>query len=300
VNHPTLLQAIRDEPGDDLPRLAYADWLEEHGDAARGEMIRLQVELTRGAPDRARALVLLRRLRELVVAHRREWLGPLVEVARDAVFERGFVEDLRLPARAFLRHGGAILEAHPVTRLALSETRAVITELAACLHLSPVRALSLRGEELGDAEAAALARSPHFGHLRALDLRGNRLTEAGLVTLMAPAIFPRLEELNLAYNRIGDDLGAFLSSPGPPQLRQLDLSGNGIAGPGARRLAGPSWLSRLAELSLAQNEMGEADLERLAASPHLAGVRSLNLSHYRVPEPAARLLRERYGPRVVV
>src|SRR5262249_2866315 len=81
VNNPALLQAIRDEPGDDLPRLAYADWLEEHGAAPRGEMIRVQIELTRGSPDRKRALVLLRRLRELVVAHRREWLGPLVEVA---------------------------------------------------------------------------------------------------------------------------------------------------------------------------------------------------------------------------
>lgn len=31
----SLLQAIMDEPGQDLPRLIYADWLEEHQWSAR-------------------------------------------------------------------------------------------------------------------------------------------------------------------------------------------------------------------------------------------------------------------------
>ena len=41
----TLMGAILDAPEDDVPRLAYADWLEEHGYDARAEFIRLQCRL---------------------------------------------------------------------------------------------------------------------------------------------------------------------------------------------------------------------------------------------------------------
>ena len=43
-----LLRAILDDPHDDVPRLVYADWLEEHGDETervRAEFIRVQIEL---------------------------------------------------------------------------------------------------------------------------------------------------------------------------------------------------------------------------------------------------------------
>src|SRR3712207_7138456 len=42
-----LLDAIAAAPDDDGPRLVYADWLEEHGEQARAEFIRAQVELAR-------------------------------------------------------------------------------------------------------------------------------------------------------------------------------------------------------------------------------------------------------------
>jgi uncharacterized protein (TIGR02996 family) len=299
VNHLAFLQAIRDDPDDDLPRLAYADWLEEQGDAPRGEMIRVQLELAK-APPRERALVLLRRMRELIVAHRAQWLGPLKEIAPDAVFERGFVEELSLSGTSFLRRGEVILKAHPVARLVLTQTRAVMAELAACPHLDGVWALSLRGEGLGDAEAITLAGSPHLARLRVLDLRYNRLTAAGAAALLNPASGYKLTELNLASNHVVDDLVPLLSSPGLSSLRRLDLSSNSIGARGAELLAGPSWLSGLESLNLANNTVPADAVERVAASPHLAGVKSLNLSHHRLPEKAARRLRERYGPRVVV
>jgi uncharacterized protein (TIGR02996 family) len=42
-----LLRAIVAAPDDDAPRLVYADWLDEHGEAARAEFIRLQCKLAR-------------------------------------------------------------------------------------------------------------------------------------------------------------------------------------------------------------------------------------------------------------
>ncbi len=37
-----LLQAIRQSPADDSVRLVYADWLEEHGQPERAELIRVR------------------------------------------------------------------------------------------------------------------------------------------------------------------------------------------------------------------------------------------------------------------
>lgn len=44
-----LLRAVIADPADDLARLAYADALEEAGQDARAEFIRVQVELARNA-----------------------------------------------------------------------------------------------------------------------------------------------------------------------------------------------------------------------------------------------------------
>jgi len=41
------LVAIRAAPEDDTPRLAFADWLQEHGDEPQTEFIRVQVKLAR-------------------------------------------------------------------------------------------------------------------------------------------------------------------------------------------------------------------------------------------------------------
>jgi uncharacterized protein (TIGR02996 family) len=59
-----LLQAVIATPDDDLPRLVYADWLDERGDP-RGEYIRLQVEITRAAPHTDQYAALRGRLKAL-------------------------------------------------------------------------------------------------------------------------------------------------------------------------------------------------------------------------------------------
>ena len=42
-----LLAAIAATPDDDLPRLVYADWLDENGRPIRAEFIRLQIEIAK-------------------------------------------------------------------------------------------------------------------------------------------------------------------------------------------------------------------------------------------------------------
>ena len=42
-----LLKDICANPDDDTPRLVYADWLDDHGDAEGAEFIRLQIRLSK-------------------------------------------------------------------------------------------------------------------------------------------------------------------------------------------------------------------------------------------------------------
>jgi uncharacterized protein (TIGR02996 family) len=85
------LQAILESPDDDTPRLIYADWLDEHGDPARAEFIRVQCRLTQiPLDDPVRSDLLLRE--ELLLAeYVDEWLGELHRTLRRWQFRRGFL-----------------------------------------------------------------------------------------------------------------------------------------------------------------------------------------------------------------
>jgi uncharacterized protein (TIGR02996 family) len=61
------LRTIRDRPTEDEPRLVYADWLEEHGETARAEFIRLFHQLQH----------IPRRLEELRQQVSPEWLAAV-------------------------------------------------------------------------------------------------------------------------------------------------------------------------------------------------------------------------------
>jgi uncharacterized protein (TIGR02996 family) len=71
----SILQTVLANPDDPLPRLVYADWLEEQGDP-RAEFIRVQCELARTAPSDPRWNELADREHELLGKHGRLWLEP--------------------------------------------------------------------------------------------------------------------------------------------------------------------------------------------------------------------------------
>lgn len=154
TDHDALMGAVLDNPDDDLPRLAYADWLEEQGGEvgyARAEFIRVQAELAgreRDGSERAecswggtcccRSHTLRRR--EEALAGRADaearrtlpWVGadwmPLRTLERNPgltnpvyVFRRGFVAEVRAPLAALLEHGPAICRAHPVERMVATD-----------------------------------------------------------------------------------------------------------------------------------------------------------------------------------
>lgn len=167
-NEAALLWGIAENHAADAPRLVYADWLEEHGDAPRAEFIRVQCELaTAPTPE------LRRRERELLDAHRREWVTgfgvPLEEVA----FDRGLIARARLATW----DGGRFLDPATLPRLA------TVTEL----DLSELK--------LSDANVAAFANAARLPALRKLMLNDNQLTDAGAVALANAKGVPQLDEV---------------------------------------------------------------------------------------------------------
>src|SRR4051812_18323402 len=79
TDHTPFLRTIAANPADDGPRLVYADWLEERGDTARAEFIRLQCEQARLGWDRPEARALELRANGLLDVHWREWMRPVME-----------------------------------------------------------------------------------------------------------------------------------------------------------------------------------------------------------------------------
>jgi uncharacterized protein (TIGR02996 family) len=66
-------------PGEDGPRLALADWLDDHGGHARAGFVRLQCRLSPGAAalDSKERAELESRCQGLIYRHGGAWLGPL-------------------------------------------------------------------------------------------------------------------------------------------------------------------------------------------------------------------------------
>lgn len=218
-----LFAAILARPDEDVPRLAYADWLDEFGDdtdRARAELIRVQIEIA-AVPEALRTSADVRflelRTRELALlaAHGNDWLaplrgrgGPLQSGEAHAHFRRGFVEIVWLTAGAFVQRGPALFALAPVRELRV--TRGVIGEVT---------------EVVG---------GPHF---------------------------PRLHALDLSDRRLGDDVARVLARRVSATLRVLRLSGCGLTDAGAALLARGPW--ELTELDVRHNEIGPAGLRAL-------------------------------------
>jgi uncharacterized protein (TIGR02996 family) len=79
-------------PGDDTPRLIYADWLDDQGDSARAEFIRVQCEIPK-LTDTTKRGVLRKREADLFAEHQAKWAKPLVDRNYHAEFDRGLLSE---------------------------------------------------------------------------------------------------------------------------------------------------------------------------------------------------------------
>ena len=147
-----LLKSILAHPGEDTPRLVYADWLDEHDSHERAAFIRTQIAIERsdrsnwrpcqphgttpgGTACPCERCVLQRRERVLLELPCRSthgesnwaaWSRPMPLVSRSGLyaeqpfaFRRGFVGELRCPIEGFERTAGILFASHPIESVQL-------------------------------------------------------------------------------------------------------------------------------------------------------------------------------------
>jgi uncharacterized protein (TIGR02996 family) len=217
--HDALLAAILALPEDDVPRLVYADWLEEAGYAERAEFIRLQCELALGDVTPTDALRLKIREKVLLDRYGKTWLAPmrtkgeaLQNSGTHGLFYRGFVETVWMPAAIFTWKAKKLFAKAPVREL---------------------RVTRLAGLELGE-----LLLTPEVRHLRTLDLSTHRIGVAGIQRLNRVGYLFHLQRLRLRRCSLtSDDVEPFLEGPNSwRNLLELDLSNNPIDEPTIQKL----------------------------------------------------------------
>jgi uncharacterized protein (TIGR02996 family) len=291
-----LLADIRDNAEDDTPRLIYADWLDEHEQPLRAELIRVQVARDRLAPDDPARAPLEARSCAILDVHEDSWTAPLRPFVLGCRYARGLIDEVEMEARAFADHADEVLRVAPVAALrihvngwqdvkTLTRVRQLLQVrrltlqgghiggagariLAESPHVANLKSLSLAGQSLGQPGTQALAGSRYVASLEVLDLSENNLSRSAVPVLVSSSNLPRLKRLILAGNLLGDsDVRALANSPHLQELRELDLSRNAITSEGAEALARSSLLSRLRRLDLSGCQVGDRGISLVRQSP---------------------------------
>jgi uncharacterized protein (TIGR02996 family) len=297
MEHEGFLQAIREAPDDDAPRLVYADWLDDHGDPDRAEFIRLQCAYAKTALGGPQWRGLSDRLWELWRRHHEEWCQPLVRLGLEGTYPanylscnpytashygfpdwllpRGFLDEVDMTAERFLKLADALFHEAPIQKAYLSEAREHVVALAQLPYLARLTTLRLSGRVTESDPGEMSGRMAEVTYW-------DGVTAAGAQALAASPHLGRLTSLDLAHNEIGDaGAQALAASPHLARLTTLELGDNAITYAGARALAASPHLARLARLNLSGNAISHQGARALARSPHVARLSVLNLEWQR-------------------
>jgi uncharacterized protein (TIGR02996 family) len=301
-SHDTLYRAICADPDEDTPRLAFADLVEEDGDAARARFIRAQVALARAAPYDPAAVAARQADPDAVTGHgMAHTLPPVPPGYAWSAFEfrRGFPWKVGVAsAGVFAAGGGGVFAAAPVQALVLhTGSRHDAAALADWPHLARVRRLELPGAHLGADDAARLGDSPYAANLTELALEFDGVAADGLEALARSAAFPRLGALELRANPVPPALvvDALAAARGPGSLDRLALSLSRVTAPDAAHLFALPLLHGLRHLDLSDNPLGADGVQALAESRALRGLRVLDLGRTYPGVPGVRALAEAGG-----
>ena len=259
--HWAFLNAILERPDDDLPRLVYADYLDESGDPERAEFIRVQIELANSSDEDPRFAALTRRLNELQ-KHRVEWRLPIRGIQH---FHRGFVESIAVTADWLIHSPIEILRAAPIRELRVINADNFVVDLAQVPGLDRIQSLDLRNNSFG--------------------------TQGRLARFLELAPLRKMTGLLLLNNQLWrDDVEVLVNSERAAQLLSLDLSGNAIGNAGAGVLARADRLLGLKILILRSDELDFRDrispdgARALAESQTLGELRTLNIGGHLIGE----------------
>lgn len=335
VENPELYAAIVANPREDTPRLAYADWLDEHGDPDRARFVRLQYEIEKLPPIGAKASKARKEEEALLKAYGDAWAGKAGRLVSQYRFRRGFVESVDVLASSFLENGERLLTFAPIREVRFLTLGALVPALAASPllgrvealafssyimeqvhdsgrlgvllaspHLASVRRLDLSMSGLDRADAERIAACPNLTSLVHLDLSWNRITDAGLIAIVNSDRFPGLTSFTC---RAGSDVYAeglrvLVNGPRAERLEHLCLAGQRLGGHIAALIASAARLNGLRALDLSDNQITDAGADALAGAGHLAGLERFILRGHRttIGKAARERLKKRFGKDVCI
>lgn len=300
-SHDALYRAICAKPDEDTPRLAFADLLEEHGDALRARFIRTQVELSRGKHYDAPAVTA--RLREPDAMHGWTMAHTLPKLPtgftwRRFEFRLGFPWKVTLASWDALASGDEVFAVAPVQALdvdmpIVSGHDGGLWRLAEWPHLARLRRLDFAHGRFSPEEVQQhLTEAPGAAHLTELAFAFDSLSQSGLAALAASELFARLSVFELRTSALlpalmVDALGAARE---PGVLDRVCLQDNGIGRDDAAHLFALPALRNVRELDLSDNPLTAHGVRALAESDVPRGLRALNLSRTRPGVPGVRAL----------
>lgn len=205
-----LLKAVCADRDNDLPRLVYADWLDDHGRPERAEFIRLQVAAEQ-EPNGRRRWKQFREADRLKAAHGDGWLAkelPGWAVRNGCGFARGFAEGFSVPARSFAHRPADLLDRAPVRRLGLRGFLTAWPEVLGCdglrrvpeVEFTPVK--TTLADALTDGHVGELAGAGWLDGVRALLLGLGHLTDSAAQAMAGCHKLNGLRELQIHFHEL--------------------------------------------------------------------------------------------------
>lgn len=222
IHPPQFLHTILQRPEDDWPRLQYADWLESVGNPL-GEFIRLQCVLAQ-YPVSEPHLFYERRAQTLLAKFQAMWSEDLADRVEWCSFRRGFVEEISLTDRQFIKHAKDLFRLAPVHDIHLKIAGRQLSDLPEPPDINHTVFLDLSSQRLGDERIEDLADAPLLAHVHGLNLGSSMLGDDGLDWFLDSPHLGKLRELYLNDNPISDDgIRQLVMSPIAEQLDRLDI-----------------------------------------------------------------------------
>ena len=238
-----LLAGILADPDADLPRLVFADWLEETGhpaNCARAEYIREEIEACRVWPPRlSRRKAKVRRdaLKAMFADEWDEFVKGVPEAKSIvALRNRGFVNivsisDYQLPLIAKELPGR-----HPVHALIVNMMTAELDPAATLPHLPRLKSLSFSSWR-GVSDVNRILTGVSLPHLTGFNASECLLTDADVVRLVhalrASKSLDRIETLDLSKNELTDHAAQTLAAADwSPGFRTLNIDRTRITNAG--------------------------------------------------------------------
>jgi uncharacterized protein (TIGR02996 family) len=302
------LETILDNPGDDGPRMVYADWLEEQGDP-RAEFIRAQLKLANMTEADPEWEQVSDRESELLIAHGDKWRAEIPEFARKGCeFRRGFVAQVSIWTPWDREYGPELSRLAPVEKLILHFVAQQMDEFAQHPDLRHLSELAILDDQMEAHDLMVLLHSEAaVSRLATLQFMGMALLDAGARLFSVCRHLERLQRLEVIRCKIGGPgLQEFANYSHLPALTWLDLSDNdrgvdqgsaassSLGNDAFWMLLNSKLMGQLTRLYWNDNGLTSHAIRMLAQSPKAGGVTHLEIAGNHVGDPGMRILIQKF------